>query len=332
MGKANREEQELLQAWVAASAKHLRYYQEFTNAWQLAHPALNPNEIDVVKAEEITNKKINRTGSGIRKALFYYWQRIAAIIIIPLIGLTVYFYLANNEYVYEETEYQELKSPFGTFSKVNLPDNTQVWLNGGTELRYPVKFKFGKRVVQLNGEAYFEISSDKQNPFIIQTAQMELTATGTKFNIEAYAANPLTAVTMVSGEIAVVFGKSASLSVFPQTRVCYDKQTQQRTVEETNPYKWYAWKDGLMIFRDDSLGYVFKRLEQTFNVNVILKDPSISDARYRATFENESLDEILRLLEMTAPIKFVYKERGKMTDNYYEKQKIEVYRNKKNLF
>jgi ferric-dicitrate binding protein FerR (iron transport regulator) len=331
MGKADQEEQKLLQVWVEANLEHLHYYQEFANAWQLTHPAFNPTEIDVVKAEEIVNKKISRIGSGIGKALFYC-QRIAAIIVIPLIGLTIYFYFANNEYVYEETGYQKLKSPFGTFSQVILPDGTKVWLNGGTELTYPVKFKSGKRVVQLNGEAYFEVSSDKKDPFVVQTEQMELTATGTRFNVEAYAINPLIAVTMVGGEVTVSFDKSASLSIFPKTRICYNKQTQQRTIEETNPYKWYAWKDGLMIFRDDSLGYVFKRLEQTFNVNIIQKDLSISDALYRATFEDESLNEILRLLEMTAPIKFVYKERGKMTDYHYEKQKIEVYWNKKNPF
>jgi ferric-dicitrate binding protein FerR (iron transport regulator) len=185
--------------------------------------------------------------------------------------------------------------------------------------------------VQLNGEAYFEVSSNKKNPFVVQTEQMELTATGTKFNIEAYALNPLTAVTMVGGEVTVNFGNSTSLSVLPQTRVCYNKQTQQHTIEETNPYKWYAWKDGLMIFRNDSLGYVFKRLEQTFNVNIILRDQSISNALYRATFEDESLDDILHLLEMTAPIKFVYKERSKMTDCQYEKQNIEVFWNKKRL-
>ncbi|GHV48392.1 iron dicitrate transporter FecR [Bacteroidia bacterium] len=301
----------------------------FVNLWQITHPVFNPSGIDVEKAEAIVRKKINRRGSIALKMLLY-WQRIAAVLLIPLIGLSAYLYLDGKEAAYQGDEYQVLKSPYGTCSHVSLPDGSNVWLNGGTELRYPLKFKPGKRLVQLNGEAYFEISSDLKNPFVVQTAQMNLSATGTKFNVEAYAGKTLTAVTMVEGKLNVAFGESSSLSLLPETRTCYDSQTGQRTLEQANPYKWYAWKDGLMIFRNDSLGYVFSRLAQTFNVSIILKDPSLSDAPYRATFEDESLDEILRLLEMTAPIKFVYQKRSKTTDGHYEKQIIEAYRNKKN--
>jgi hypothetical protein len=86
------------------------------------------------------------------------------------------------------------------------------------------------------------------------------------------------------------------------------------------------WKDGLLIFRDDPLSYVFKRLELTFNVNIIIKDVEIADALYRATFEKESLDEILRLLELTAPIEFEYTKRTQTADNHFDKLQIDVHK------
>jgi ferric-dicitrate binding protein FerR (iron transport regulator) len=298
---------------------------EYINLWQITHPAFNPSDIDVEKAEAAIRKKIRRKDRLIMTA-FLYWQRIAAVLIIPFIALSAYLYQTRDVAECRETGYQVIKSPYGVYSQINLPDASKVWLNGGTELKYPMKFTPGKRLVYLDGEAYFEVTSDAKNPFVVQTNQMELTATGTKFNIEAYADKTQTAVTMVSGKVDVAFGQSPPIPLAVGTRTCYDGQTGQRTLEQTNPYKWYAWKDGLMIFRDDSLGYVFNRLEQAFNVKIVLRDPTLSNDPYRATFEEESLDEIIRLLEMTAPIKFIFQKRSKTTNGYYEKQKIDVYR------
>jgi ferric-dicitrate binding protein FerR (iron transport regulator) len=78
-----------------------------------------------------------------------------------------------------------------------------------------------------------------------------------------------------------------------------------------------------MVFRGDPLSYVFRRLERAFNVEFNISSPDITDAPYRATFSNETLDEILRMLEMSAPIKFVYLNRNISAENH-EKQRITV--------
>ena len=231
--------------------------------------------------------------------------------------------------MYDAIEYQEVKSPHGTFSEVRLPDGTNVWLNGGSTLKYPLTFRKGERDVFLSGEGYFEVHSDKENPFIVKTGQITLRATGTAFNVEAYGSDSITAVTMVNGKIDVAFGNSSPVAMVPGERASFNNLTKQCLIAKTDPYKWYAWKDGLMIFRDDPLSYVFKRLGLTFNVNIELKDPSLANAPYRATFEYESLDEILRLLEMSAPLHFKQNKRVKDRNNAYEKQTIEVYKRKR---
>jgi ferric-dicitrate binding protein FerR (iron transport regulator) len=325
-GKATGHEQQLLDTWVHADSEHLRYYQDFVNLWQLTHPAFDPKEIDVTKAGQRMNKKISET--GIVKKTWIYWQRAAAIVLIPLLLLSAYLFVNDRTATYEATEYQELKTPHGMYSRIDLPDGSQVWLNGGSSLRYPSKFRQGQRQVSLTGEGYFEVHSDKKNPFVVKTAQMTLTATGTKFNVEAYATDSLTAVTMAGGVVEVIFGTTDSLILKPGERAFYNNQTQKETVLKTDPYKWYAWKDGQMIFRNDPLQYVFKRLEQTFNVEIILKDGEIANELYRASFRDESLDEILKLLEMSAPIRFVQLKRTQDANQSYEKQQIEVYRRK----
>ena len=328
-GKATAEERRKLDDWVKQSPDNDRYYQEMRNIWQVMHPAFTPSEIHVFEAEKKVLANIATTRRNIARTLIIYWQRMAAVLVIPLLIICTYLFLEKDNGVYDEIEYQEVKSPHGTFSEVRLPDGTNVWLNGGSTLKYPLTFRKGERDVFLSGEGYFEVHSDKENPFIVKTDQITLRATGTAFNVEAYGSDSITAVTMVNGKIDVAFGNSSPVAMVPGERASFNNLTKQCLIAKTDPYKWYAWKDGLMIFRDDPLSYVFKRLGLTFNVNIELKDPSLANAPYRATFEYESLDEILRLLEMSAPLHCKQNKRVKDRNNAYEKQTIEVYKRKR---
>lgn len=106
----------------------------------------------------------------------------------------------------------------------------------------------------------------------------------------------------------------------------YNLGTALYNVNKTNTYKWCSWKDGILIFRDDPLEYVFKRLGQTYNVEFILKDAELGKYSYKATFEGESLNEILRLLEMSAPIRCKEVSNRNTNNEKFEKQRIEVSR------
>lgn len=327
-GNATDGERRELEEWVKQSPDNNRYFQEIRNVWQAMNPAFNPSEINVFEAEKNILANIAATERNVVRVVLLYWQRIAAIIVIPLLVLCTYFYLNKNSSQYNAIEYQEVKSPHGTFSEVCLSDGTHVWLNGGSSLRYPLVFRKGEREVFLKGEGYFEVEADKENPFVVETGRITLRATGTAFNIEAYNNDSITAVTMVKGKVDVAFGNSSPVAMIPGERASFNNLTKQCLIAKTDPYKWYAWKDGLMIFRDDPLSYVFKRLGQTFNVNIDLRDTTLANAPYRATFEYESLDEILRLLKMSAPLSFKQNKRVKDKNNIYEKQTVEVYRAK----
>lgn len=324
-GKATVDECRKLEEWVKQSPDNERFFEEMRNIWQVMHPAFNPSEIDIYQAEKNIFANIARKDRNTARLLLVYWQRVAAILLIPLLIISAYLYFDNEDDLYEKIEYQEVKSPHGTFSEVRLPDGTNVWLNGGSSLKYPLSFRKGERNVYLNGEGYFEVHSDKENPFIVKTDQITLRATGTAFNIEAYKNDSITAVTMVNGKIDVAFGNSQPVAMIPGERASFNNQTKRCQIAQTDPYKWYAWKDGVMIFRDDPLEFVFKKLGQTFNVDITVKDSAIANQLYRATFEGESLDEILNLLKLSAPIRYKRYGRNKTSDNQYDKLHIDVF-------
>ena len=296
--------------------------------WEVSHPAFNPEEIDVDSAHRKVMEQILHPNQPVsvrpKLSFLHYWQQVAAILLLPLLILSAYLYFKPASQIAET--YQELFTPYGTWSVVNLPDGSKVWLNAGSSLKYPTQFNDKQRVVSMQGEAYFEVESDKEHPFIVKTKQLTVEATGTAFNVNAYAPDHVAAVTLVKGKVAVTLDQKKTISLSPGEKIDYNLATSLYNVNKTNTYKWCSWKDGILIFRDDPLEYVFKRLGQTYNVEFILKDAELGKYSYEATFEGESLNEILRLLEMSAPIRCKEVSNRNSNNEKFEKQRIEVSR------
>ncbi|SBW03793.1 conserved hypothetical protein [uncultured Dysgonomonas sp.] len=320
-GEATQEEVEQLSAWIKLSDENSRHFMQMRNIWEVSNPAFDPDELDMEGARSLVMQQIKQEKA--QHSLFYYWQRIAAILIIPLLAISIYLYLKPQQEI--KIAEQEVIAPYGTRSIVDLPDGSKVWLNAGSSIKFPAIFSDNERKVSLSGEAYFEVESDKKNPFIVKTSSLEVKATGTAFNVEAYEKDSMAAVTLVEGIVNILTVDNRSVKLAPEQKLDYNKQKAVYNIYDTNTYKWCAWKDGVMVFRDDPLEYVFKRLGQVYNVDFIIKDHKTAGYLYRATFEGESLDEILRLLEMSAPIKYKEVSDRRNKDDYYEKQKIEVF-------
>lgn len=328
-GRARQEDRRELEAWIEASPENGRLFRETVNVWELMHPAFDPESIDVEAAERKVLARIDRR--PVWEVVMRYWQRVAAVVILPL-ALCLYF-RAPQGGSRGGVVWQEVTSPNGMVSELDLPDGSRVWLNGGSRLRYPVTLgSVPSRCVELHGEGYFEVQSDTARPFTVETADLRLTATGTAFNVEAYDGDSVTAVSIISGQVDVSFEDgyyyegeaSHGRALGAGDRFVFHRLTSSVEVGlSENPYRWYAWKDGMMLFRGDPLWYVFKRLERTFNVEFIMESPDMDDAPYRATFSNEALDEILRMLELSAPIRFVYQNRYLPAEKH-EKQRIIV--------
>ena len=321
-GQASAEEKEILISWIKESPENRLQFKELQNIWQGLNPPFDPDEIEVEKIQKDLLKKINKRHWQ-QHPLVIFWQRTAAILVIPLILTVVYLFISHEP---EKITFQEIFAPYGTYTQVNLPDDSKVWLNAGSSIKYPTRFKKGSREVSLNGEAYFEVESDRKNPFTVHTSHVDVRATGTVFNVEAYPTDSIASVTMVRGKLGVTMNNQSQIGLIPGERASFNKNTLQCRIEKTDPYKWYAWKDGLMVFRDDPLEYVFKRLGQTFNVEIKVMDKEIANQLYRATFREESLSEILRLLKISAPIRYVDHDQDPASNNGLRKRKLEVYK------
>lgn len=322
-GEITDEDRGRLLLWIRESPENLHYFHQLKNLWQVANPPFSPESIDVGKALDKINEKIS-TRKWYQSRVVRYWQYVAAVVVLPLMVFSLYQFYENNRRDYSQVTYQNVFAPFGTHSQVTLPDGSSAWLNAGSSLRFPTVFVGGKREVELSGEAYFNVESDKEHPFVVSTEKVKVSAVGTAFNVEAYSADSIVNVTMESGKVNVELSDSRTLPLVAGERMGYNLTTEECRVGKSDPYKWSAWKDGALVFRDDPLEYVFKKIGQTFNVDILLKDRRIGHQLYRATFQNESLDEILRLLQLTAPIRYQYSSRERNGSGYFKRQTIVV--------
>jgi transmembrane sensor len=324
-GDATPEELEFIESWVLASPENHKVYLHLKNLWDACVnlPLSTPDALHRV----ITKIKPDRPG----KTFWMMWQRVAAIILLPLLVAAAWLLVDRR---HEEraltAAYQTVSTPFGSFTSLELPDGSKVWLNSGSTLRYPSKFGSRSRKVTLQGEAYFEVHSDPSAPFLVTASELTVRATGTRFNVSSYESDSAATVTLIEGKVCVQTPSRGGASgitshLKPQDHFTYDKKEGRTTVIHEEPYKYFAWKEGKLVFRNDLLSEVARRISLQYHVEVEIRDPAIRKYRYWATFKNEPLNELLRLLKLTAPIDFRETEPVLQPDGSFSKRKILIF-------
>lgn len=298
-GKCTPEQEARLEAWVGGCPDNAKEYHRFRNVWEAEHPAFRFDSIDVGKAKGRVLESVGEKHrwSGI---FMEWWKNVAAVLLLPLLILGVA--LSYEKYFKKspDPEWQSFSAPYGVFADVILPDHSRVCLNSGSTLSYPSRFAEKKRSVKLDGEAYFEVRSDSDHPFSVIVGDMEVTATGTEFNIEAYSETSQR-VTLVTGKLGIsVPGKSYAL---PQGYQLLRDGDGDVSCFRTDTFKWTSWRTGTLAFRGDPLSYVFGRLSSLYDVKIRVMDAKVNDYQIRATFRNEKLDDMMSLIEQTAPIR-----------------------------
>lgn len=254
-------------------------------------------------------------------------MRYAAILSIPLlISTMVLGYLYFNKGVETDVTYAEIFTSPGIITRYELPDKTVVWLNSDSKLRYPSHFDGATREVELEGEAYFEVHADKKHPFYVNMNNgMKVYAYGTKFNVNTYDEENYIETVLEEGKVNVIAPDHETTVVLsPGERLLYNKDTHNMTKEEVYVYEKIAWKDGKLIFRNTTLEDILDRLEKTYNVEITLDNKLHKEYRYRATFTNEPITQILDYLSKSIQMKWQIKEPVQKDDSSFTRKQIHI--------
>jgi len=251
-----------------------------------------------------------------RKSLMRFFRQCAAVLFLPLLGGFVYLSLkmASPEQPKPVVEFaktgpaeQEYISPIGMRSRITLQDSTVVWLNADSRLIVEAGFAEQQRRLRLIGEAYFEVCERADMmPFTVSTPEVDITVLGTTFSVSAYSDNRHVEAVLVEGRIEVV-AKNKKRLLQPAQRMTLQKGNSDMKITEIN-YEdaslFTSWKDGKLVFRTTPLDEVARTLERWYNVKIHLDDPILKTYTYSGTFDNRSIEQIMRYIELSGTISY----------------------------
>ena len=301
---------------------------------------LDPSEVDDIDSDRIFDRIYRLIHTKERKEelsisnfqkIYHIFSKIAAILFIPLLVYVGWTLLGNPlKLDSSKTNYAEIYSPLGARTHFELSDGSSGWLNSGSTLRFPVEFSGEKREVQLTGEGYFNVFKNPKNPFVVKVRNIEVIALGTKFNVLGYSEEKTIDVTLESGKVVInkVFndGKISRVTEMkPGQQVNAYVRCNKFKKAEVNTQTYTSWKQGLLIFRNEPMNRVITRLERWYNVDIVLDDDKIKEYRYRATFEDETIEEVLSFMKITSPIDYKIHKRTKNANGTFTKKKIEIF-------
>jgi ferric-dicitrate binding protein FerR (iron transport regulator) len=274
------------------------------------------DEMQLLILKNRINSGINQTINPVKKeySLFpstwkNYLMRAAAVLFIPiLIGSLLLFYRMDKRIAQmaASSVIEKVVAHPGSRVHFTLPDQTEVWLNSGSMLEYPLAMnEQDSRKVKLSGQGYFKVAHDAAHPFFVETEELSIKALGTCFDVSVYADDELNRSTLEEGSIALIDRNGVEITrIHPGQQAILNKSTKTMVVKDVETLLTTSWKEGKLIFRKTPLSDVTTQLERWFNCKIHL-DPRLLniDLNYTATIQDETLGEVLKMIEISTRIK-----------------------------
>lgn len=295
-GMASREEEEAVYRWLDASAgneEDLLKEREFFDAMILAG-----------SAEDAKEKKVEvQKHFGIRIHLFVREVLKVAAVVAITVACGLYFHLADKKELLSAMN--TISVPVGQRVNLKLPDGTLVWLNASSEIVYPAVFSGGKREVRLNGEAYFEVTHNIENPFVVRTEKCDIEVLGTKFNVEAYSNSNNFSTALMEGSVKVTGNDSSSRPVLLKPDQEVRLKDGRLMVSSINDYDQFRWREGLVCFKDVAFNELMTRFEKCYGIQIVVENRHLEEYTCSGKFRiSDGVDNALRILQRDARYTF----------------------------
>jgi len=213
-------------------------------------------------------------------------------------------YSKQENFLQGDVVYNELIVPAGGEYRLVLADRTVVYMNSESRLKYPVVFSGKDRTVELEGEAYFEVSKDEEHPFIVRTERLDVTVLGTGFNVMAYKQDPRTEVTLVKGKVDVTSGNISEI-LTPSQQFMMNNENREYQVRSVNVNTYVDWKSGILNFDAMPLEELGDKLGRWYGVKFFFMSEELKCLKFSGAVKKyNEIDYILSLIEATTDVTF----------------------------
>ena len=284
-GEVSDEETQRITEWIEAEIEHQRYYQQLCRLFEMSYWI---EEVALPQKAKILPWK--------HYAISF--MKVAAIFVL---GFALHFFLNRQTTTTHHELQHQIHVPTGQHVEIMLADGSKVWLNSGSTLTFPSKFNGKKRLVELDGEGFFEVKSDKEHPFIVSTSKYQVKAVGTSFNVYDYQDSPQFEAALLNGKVEVTTNakKSSAVILTPNQRAALCQGVLKvKPIENTNNY---LWRKGILYFNEPLLE-VFDKLQEYYDVEFQIRNTSLTrkspycTGKFRA---KDGLEHIIRVLKET---------------------------------
>lgn len=326
----SKEEAVVLKIWYEKCVENQKLYKEYCFVIKYLRISKNKTFFETHLRSAYLHF-VEKTGQKTRKPnrnlLIRPWLRYAAVFILAFaLGVTSYYVM--NPVFSNSCATQTIEMPYGSKSKVTLPDGTCVWLNSGSRLSYQESFGRSDRNVSLDGEAYFEVTKDKRSPFSVYSGKIKIKVLGTKFNFKSYADDENARVTLVEGSlnVASINNELNTVLLVPNQQAVINRGKNSVEVKNVDAKSYALWTHSkqeileaipshvtgkttaaiciptltlrnMLFFDEEPLSQIARDLERAFNVKIEIKDPRLQSERFYGDFRNEeTITEILDIM------------------------------------
>ena len=296
------EENELLADWIAISKANEQVFEDIKAIWQASKAAEN-SDADIALSKLHEKMRNAEPRQPVKLYSYKKWYAIAAsLVLLAAITYLLARYTSTKAF---DVQYVKQTTKAGQKRVISLEDGTLVHLAPQSTIEYPVKFDVGKRLVNLAGEAYFEVSKNPHRPFVVHTSMLDVQVLGTHFNVNSYKEHNSTVVSLLEGKVKVTLsGDDDEYLLKPGQQLTLNHLTHQVYQHAFDTISVTGWMTNKLIFKNDKLSDAAEKINQMYGVKIVFADQITADTRLYGTFQNESLVDVMETIKATGNIAY----------------------------
>ncbi|MDI3321682.1 FecR domain-containing protein [Pinibacter soli] len=300
LGEASPAESTSISQWIATSADNEKYFNDFKLIWDNSLELASKSTVDENAAWQRFQQMIAAKEESAKAPVVPItgknnWLRVAAIVFVVITGAISYFIWQENK----PAAQINIASTSATLNDT-LPDGSMVTLNKNTKISYADHFKGKTRNLKLQGEAFFKVATDKDKPFIVNVNDVTITVLGTSFNVKNN--NGETEVIVESGLVRVEhLGKKVDLKPNEKAVISSSNAALQKESSTDKLYNYYSSRQ--FVCDKTPLWKLVEKLNEAYDVNITIENPSVKSLPLTTTFNDESLDNVLKIISETLDVK-----------------------------
>lgn len=291
----------MVERWIASDDANKKYFEHFRIIWEESRRLAAKSTVDENAAWQRFQSRVNGQKPVEQKVVKMQsrrWLSIAALFVV-IAGAALMIYLSQQEPAIQQLAIQTTNN----VAKDTLSDGSVITLNKQSSLLYPESFeKDSLRKVALKGEAFFAITPNKKQPFVIEVGDVQVRVVGTSFNIRS---DSVATEVIVETGIVQVITKAQVVTLRPKEKVVVKREDQQMVKDEVQDklYNYYQSKE--FVCDNTPLWKLVDVINKAYEVNIVIENKSLRDLRLNTTFNNESLSQVLAVISETFSIKVI---------------------------